>query len=91
VKLFTIFDNKAECYSQPFYALTDQAGVRTFVDAVNQADSPYNRHPEDYSLFSVGSYDDRTGVVTPHPHQHLGHAANMLRDEPTPLFAEGKS
>lgn len=83
MKVYTIADKKAECYSQPFYALTDQAAVRTFRDAVNTDDSPYNRHPEDYSLFSIADFDDRTGVISSHTVRHLGDALNLVREEVT--------
>jgi len=85
MKMFTIFDTKADIYSQPFYALTDHAAVRTFADAINTSDSPYNKHPEDYSLFSIADFDDRTGMVTTYPSQHLGHAANLVTEEPIPI------
>lgn len=89
MKLFTIFDMKAEVYARPFYALTDGEAVRTFTDAVNTDESPYNRHPEDYTLFSVAEFDDRLGKLTPHPMQLLVHAINCIAVEPTPLFNTG--
>lgn len=86
--MFSIFDTKADVYSQPFYALTDHAAIRTFTDAVNLKDSPYNRHPGDYQLFAIGDFDDRTGDVTPHPKQHLGNAISFVAEPPIPLFDE---
>jgi len=88
MKMFTIFDNKADVYSPPFYALTDHAAVRTFSDAVNTTDSPYNKHPEDYALFLIGDFDDRTGCITPYPAQHLGHAVNLTLEVPKQLHGE---
>jgi len=87
MKVFTIFDAKADIYSQPFYALTDPAAVRTFADAVNTPDSPYNRHPEDYSLFSIADFDDRTGFINSYPQQHLGQAVNLLDEDINQLKA----
>ncbi len=88
MKMFSIFDLKAEVYSRPFFALTDQEAVRTFADAVNAEDSPYNRHPEDYTLFSIGEFSDRTCEISTHPMQHLGNAISFVResDQPMPLF-----
>jgi len=85
MKMFTVFDSKADVYSQPFYALIDHAAVRTFADAVNASESPYNKHPEDYCLFSIADFDDRTGIVTTYPPQHLGHAVNLLTEDPVPI------
>jgi len=85
--MFTVFDSKGDVYSSPFYALTDQAAVRTFADAVNTPDSPYNKHPEDYAVYAIGDFDDRTGILTSHPIMQLGQASNLRSEEPTPIRA----
>jgi len=85
MKMFTVFDIKADIYQTPFYALTDHAAVRTFADAVNAPESPFNKHPEDYCIFAIADFDDRTGDITPYPKQHLGQAVNLLTEDPIQL------
>lgn len=71
---FAIFDDKASIYSKPFYAITIGEAIRTFTDAVNTPDSPYNKHPEDYTLYSVGRYNDEIGELIATSPNNLGTA-----------------
>lgn len=82
MEIFSIFDIKAEMYSRPYFALTHGEAIRTFVDAVNTGDSPYNRHPDDYTLFHVGSFDDSLGELVASQIVNLGCAQSYLRERP---------
>lgn len=63
MKVFSIFDCKTEAFAQPFFAVARGAAERAFSDIVNDANHPIGRHPADYTLFEIGEYDDREGVV----------------------------
>lgn len=71
MRMYSILDSKVASYSLPFYAQTDASAVRKFSDVVNDgsvANNDYFRHPEDFSLFFVGEFDDSVGsldVVVP--------------------------
>jgi len=56
--IFTVYDSKAELYLPPFYNQTKGQAVRAFQDTVNKKDHPFNKHPEDYTLFFLGNYED---------------------------------
>lgn len=74
---FCIFDTKSQAYTQPFFNHTIPEAVRTFTDAVNHPESVFYRHPEDYLLFHVGSFDDAQAsleTINPVP---LGCASNF--------------
>jgi len=60
---FAVFDSKAEAYLRPFFAETKGLALRNFVDAVQDSNSPMGKHPEDYTLFHVGAYNQLTGVL----------------------------
>lgn len=62
---FSIRDVKAECFTQPFFAQAKGQAIRGFADAVNDGKSDYARHPADYTLFHIGSFDDQTGAFEP--------------------------
>lgn len=63
--LFTIYDQKAEAYNAPFaFGAVGQA-LRAFADLVNDKNSNLNKHPADYNLFQIGTYDDATASVQP--------------------------
>ena len=57
-KIFTIYDSKAESYSNPVYLNSTGLAVRTFSDSVQDPESPFAQHPADYTLFELGTYDD---------------------------------
>lgn len=62
-RLFTIFDDKAEAYLPPFVLPGKGMAMRIFGDCVNSKDHQFGVHPEDYTLFDIGSFDDKTGIV----------------------------
>lgn len=61
---FSVFDDKAKVFSQPFFSNTKGSAVRAFADAVNGKESDFSRHPADYTLFLVGEWDDQTGELS---------------------------
>lgn len=70
LQVFTIFDSKIESYMKPFYAHTKGEAIRMFSDGLKESDSMIAKHPEDYTLFHIGEYDDTsaqfTSLNTPH-------------------------
>lgn len=62
-RMFAIFDIKANAFGRPYFAKTVGLGERMFMDAVNQPDSELRRHPFDFVLYEVGSFDDAEGKL----------------------------
>lgn len=64
-KILTIYDCKAEAYGRPFVARSTGEGLRSFTDEVNSGreDSQLSNHPEDFTLFEVGTFDDAKGEI----------------------------
>ncbi len=58
IKLFTIYDSKADAYLAPIHMQTTGQALRAFQDTVLDPTHAFSKHPEDYSLFSVGQFDD---------------------------------
>ena len=63
-KVFTVYDAKIEAYMSPFLMATKAQAIRTFGDTVNDEKNQRNKHPEDYTLFEIGEYDDNSGNYT---------------------------
>lgn len=61
--VFTVHDAKAEAFLPPFCLHQIGMAVRAFADAVNGADHQFAKHPEDYVLFRIGTFDDAKGVI----------------------------
>lgn len=58
LQIFTVYDCKAEAYLPPFYLNTRGQAIRAFTDSVNDPNHQFAKHPEDYTLFFLGSYED---------------------------------
>jgi len=65
-KVFTVYDSKMETYMSPFLMLTKGQAIRSFTDAVGNSESQFCTHPEDYTLFEIGEWDDQEGCYTMH-------------------------
>ena len=62
LEIFTIYDAKAESYTTPFFQPKFGIAERLFSDEVNNPESNLHKHPEDYTLFNIGTFDqDTTG------------------------------
>ncbi len=81
MKVYSVFDNKGGNYGTPFFALEDGIAARLFTDLVQDNQSTVNRHPEDFSLFKVGEFDDREGKIKSQLPIHLTSAVSVKRIE----------
>lgn len=78
-QVFAIYDAKVEAYNRPFYDQTKAAALRGFADAVNDPSLQLNKHPEDYTLFHLGEWEDGSASFTPlHTPVSLGVALEYL-------------
>lgn len=61
---YAIFDTAAVAYLQPFFMHNDDLAVRAFRDNVNaDTDSVISLHPEQFTLFKIGTFDDKSGTL----------------------------
>lgn len=80
---YTIYDRKAHQYHAPFYAVADGAAVRSFMDIANDSSTTVGRHPGDYVLYRVGSFDDSNGSMLPTVGpEHVTDALPLVRNQP---------
>lgn len=78
-QIFTVYDIKAEVYLVPWYSTNDKQAMRIFGDAVNNAETMFNKHPFDYALMHIGEFDDETGKIDMFENnKHLGIANEYL-------------
>lgn len=64
MRIYSIYDAKAECFMQPFYTLTAGQAERSFTEACNDPSTVFCKYPDDFTLFELGSFDDATGKFT---------------------------
>lgn len=77
-KAYTVFDHAAEAYLEPFFAPTRGVAIRSFTEAVNSEGHTFAKHPEDYTLYEIGTYDPSTGVIEGNRHESLGNAVEFV-------------
>lgn len=65
LKVFAVRDMKAMAFLQPFYSPSVGSALRAFGDAVNDKSCPFNKHPGDYVLYEIGTYDDNSAGLFP--------------------------
>lgn len=61
--LYSVFDSCSGLYDRPFVAVADGAAIRSFGDIAVDAEHPVGVHPEHFSLFRLGEFDDNKGEV----------------------------
>lgn len=81
LKVFACRDMKAQAFLQPFFSPTIGSAVRAFGDACGETGSPFNKHPGDYVLYEIGSFDDSTAaLVAISPVKLLGSASDYVKE-----------
>lgn len=76
LQVMAAYDNKARVFLNPFYVSQVAVGVRAFAEAANTPGHQICSHPQDFTLFHLGSYNDDNAVfefIT--PYGNLGLAA----------------
>jgi len=62
-KYYAVYDKKAEAFMNPFGSRTNGEAIRSFMDAVRDANSPFHKYPEDFYLARIGEWNDATGKL----------------------------
>lgn len=59
----SVRDAKSEAFGRPYFVQTLGLAIRAFDDEVNRKaeDNILHSHPEDFSLFALGKFDDGDG------------------------------
>lgn len=62
-KVYAIKDVKADCFLTPFTSENDATASRALGGIVNDRQSMFGQHPEDYVVYHVGSFDQTSGQL----------------------------
>lgn len=62
-KVYTVYDLKALVYGPTMVFETNPAAVRFFTDLANDKTGNIGKHPSDFVLFEIGTYDDQTAEL----------------------------
>lgn len=82
LQIVSIRDAKAEAWMTPLFFQSKPQAIRSFMDAVNDPTSDFYKHPDDYVLFHLGSFDPETGSLTiNNAPESLGVGTNFFRPQ----------
>lgn len=65
--VYALYDVVGMTYMQPFYFQHDAQAVRKIQDDMSEPNSYVAKHPKDYRLFKLGSYDLNVGELVGAP------------------------
>ncbi len=88
-ELFSVRDQAADGYVEPFAAPTIEFAIRSFSDSVQKEGHAFARYPQDFALFHVGTFDMALGVMDGFPARKIADASqfahgsllDLLQDE----------
>lgn len=61
MQVFAVFDKKSELHNLPFFMQTTGEALRAFMDLVRDEKTVLFRHPEDFKLVRLGTFDNKGG------------------------------
>jgi len=61
LNIYSIYDSKAEAFEAPFFIRSRGEALRGWIDVVADTNTKFNKHPGDYTLFELGSFDCLSG------------------------------
>lgn len=61
LQVFSVHDGAVDAFMQPFYARSKAEALRMLTDTAQDPGSQFAKHPEDFALFHLGTYDDQVG------------------------------
>lgn len=65
LNVYTLFDTKTLIFNTPFFTHTHGAASRMCADLAADINTSVGRHPADYVLYCIGTYDDVLGAMQP--------------------------
>ncbi len=83
LNIYMVHDQKANAYLPPFFLPEDGMAHRTFGDCCNDVEHQFGKHPEDYTLFKLGEFDDLVGQIKSDTKISLGNGIEYLFRELT--------
>lgn len=67
MNLYSVYDAAMQLYMAPFAAHNNGHALRMFVDTVNNPESMFYKHPDDFTLDHIGTFDEKTGEIAGSP------------------------
>lgn len=87
LKVFALYDVKSGAYGTPFFLHHVGEAVRACIDLGGDLNTIVGRHPADFALHELGSFDTETGLlVGGQPVSHGAVVTFLPKGQPLPLL-----
>lgn len=63
LKVFIFKDEKSNSYGLPILYKTRGLFIRDIQDELMKGQTIWSKHPQDFSVFEVGEYDEQSGLI----------------------------
>ncbi len=77
-QIYAVYDSCAGIYDSPHFANSDDIVRRQFQDIATAADNPISKHPEHYSLWRLGAWDNTNGKINNESNECLWQALEAI-------------
>ncbi len=84
LNIYTIYDVASGVYMRPFFSQADGQAKRSFKDIATDANHEIGKHPEDYTLYRFGIFDDNEGTIESRPLRKLMTGMECVTMDRTP-------
>lgn len=81
--IFSIRDSVTEVFTAPWTSHNNASAIRNFQQAAMDPNTNIAKHPTDFSLYRIGSWDDDTGQVHFEEHVILSHGTDFNQQTST--------
>lgn len=58
LKIYSVYDSKAEAYIPPMFYQSKGQALRQFSEVANDKTHQIGKYPEDFTLFEIGEFND---------------------------------
>lgn len=62
-QIFAVLDVKLGAFAQPFFAQNSAFAQRMFFDAARDPNTMLGKHPQDFFLYRLGTFDEESGYI----------------------------
>ncbi len=81
LEMFSMYDEKAMAFITPFFLQNENMARREINHVGGSEKHMFGRHPEDYCLYQVGTFDDTTcEVIVQHPVRRIGLVSQIMEE-----------
>jgi len=78
VQIYAIFDSCSGIYEKPFFHTADDVVRREFQDVATDESTAISKHPEHYSLWRLGNFDNTNGNILDEANECLWQAVEAI-------------